>query len=49
MKKMSEEQTNVAPEATTPAEFDWNAVGKKAEVYSEKERKEWETLYEDTL
>ena len=46
---MSEEQTNVAPEATTPAEFDWNAVGKKAEVYSEKERKEWETLYEDTL
>ena len=46
---MSEEQTNVASEATTPAEFDWNAVGKKAEVYSEKERKEWETLYEDTL
>jgi small subunit ribosomal protein S1 len=46
---MSEEQTNVAPEATTPAEFDWNAVGKKAELYSEKERKEWETMYEETL
>ncbi|MGE0637653.1 MAG: 30S ribosomal protein S1 [Bacteroidia bacterium] len=47
---MSEEQTNVSPEATaTPAEFDWNAVGKKAEVYSEKERKEWETMYEETL
>lgn len=47
--QMSEEQTNVAAEATTPAEFDWNAVGKKAEVYSEKERKEWETMYEETL
>lgn len=47
--QMSEEQTNVAPEATTPAEFDWNAVGKKAELYSEKERKEWETMYEETL
>lgn len=48
--QMSEEQTNVSPEATaTPAEFDWNAVGKKAEVYSEKERKEWETMYEETL
>lgn len=46
---MSEEQTNVVAETTTPAEFDWNAVGKKAEVYSEKERKEWETMYEETL
>lgn len=58
--KMPEEQKNetaetVTAEATqtqevvTPAEFDWNAVGKKAEVYSEKERKEWEALYEETL
>lgn len=58
--KMSEEQKNetaetVTAEATqtqevvTPAEFDWNAVGKKAELYSEKERKEWEALYEETL
>ena len=47
--KMSEEQTNVVAEVAAPAEFDWNAVGKKAEIYSEKERKEWETMYEETL
>ncbi len=46
---MSEEQTNVVAEVAAPAEFDWNAVGKKAEIYSEKERKEWETMYEETL
>ena len=46
---MSEEQTNAAAEVVAPAEFDWNAVGKKAELYSEKEHKEWETMYEETL
>ncbi|MBK7213652.1 MAG: 30S ribosomal protein S1 [Bacteroidales bacterium] len=37
----------VAPEA--PAEFDWNAIGKKHEAYPAAERKRLEDLYEKTM
>lgn len=40
----------VAPEPVKPAaEFDWNAIGKKQDKYSEDERKRLESIYDKTL
>ncbi|MGB0368295.1 MAG: 30S ribosomal protein S1 [Flavobacteriales bacterium] len=35
--------------AERPADFDWDAIGKKEEVYNEKERAELEAMYDATL
>jgi len=35
--------------AERPADFNWNAIGKKQEVYAEKERVELEAMYDATL
>ena len=39
-----------APRPTTPpADFDWNAIGKRQEVYSKAQREDFETMYNATL
>ena len=35
--------------AVRPVDFDWGAIGKKEEVYAEKERSELEAMYDATL
>ena len=35
--------------AVRPVDFDWGAIGKKEEVYAEKERAELEAMYDATL
>lgn len=35
--------------AERPADFDWDAIGKKEELYAEKERAELEAMYDATL
>jgi small subunit ribosomal protein S1 len=35
--------------AQVPGEFDWDAVGKKRDAYSENERKRLESMYDETL
>ena len=45
--KKAEPKAYEAPVA--PAEFDWNAIGKKHEAYPEGERKRLEDIYEKTM
>ena len=43
----STRRTHVAPVA--PADFDWDAIGKKHEIYSSEERAKLEDVYDQTL
>jgi small subunit ribosomal protein S1 len=49
----NEVQTSANPttpqEQKQPAEFDWNAIGKKHDNYSKEERKKLEDIYNETL
>ncbi len=43
-----EAEKEVFPEQV-PGEFDWDAIGKEKEIYSEEERKRLEGMYDETL
>ncbi|HNW98014.1 MAG TPA: 30S ribosomal protein S1 [Bacteroidales bacterium] len=43
------EETTNKVENTQPADFDWNAIGKKHDNYSKDERKKLEEIYNNTL
>lgn len=43
------EQEEVAPSGAEIQDFNWDSLGKKGELYSDKNRQEFEQLYEKTL
>ena len=44
-----EKKTEPRKPAERPADFDWSAIGKKQEVYAEKERASLEAMYDATI
>ncbi len=49
MAEILEENSPVVEKTVSPADFDWNSIGKKQELYSEADRKQMEDMYDDTL